>query len=812
MEETELLDLVPGHARRAQPGVMATETLELDGVTTARLRALASPPPHATLLAAVQLVLRRYTGAADVPLWLPAGSGMAVLRSAIAPDQAVADVLANAAAGLEEALRAPRVTPAPPIEVVAVVDALAPGEPTAASADLTLIIKVARERPAISFVHDPRLLPARLVAWLSADLATLLDQVLADPARPVRSLLPEPTAEARADVAPGRLHRTSAAFVELTADDLEQSIPQRFQELAGRFPDAVAVSAGDGELTYRQLAREAAALAAAIGPGPAAGLLLPHGAAMIAAIMATLTAGRPYVPLDPTYPPERLALMLEDCEADVLIVDETTARLTETLRRNVRLIDVGARLASPAGPGTDPGPSTPETAAYILYTSGSTGRPKGVVQNHRNVLFQVRNHTNSFRISREDRLSLLTSFSFDASVTDLFTALLNGATSVPVDVRGEGVNRLPAALAERGVTVYHSTPTLYRHLLGNLASGLPQIRAVLLGGEEVTRRDVELCRRHLAGDCVFVNGYGATEISFALQNHVPSGEELTGDVVPVGHPLEGVDVALLAPDGTPACLRGEIAISSRHVALGYWRSPEQQAARFVEGPAGVRTYRTGDVGRRLPDGRIRYLGRVDRQVKVRGHRVELGEIEARLAALPGVAAAAAVDRDGIVAYVVGPVETAALRRELERQLPQFMLPRAIVVLDELPLTPTGKLDSGALPEPVPPRPPSPEPPEDRVERMVAGAWCAALGVRTVALDENFFEAGGHSLQAAAIQRHLERELGTEVPLYRLFQYPTVRSLAAFLRAGRELEPTPPGAAPLARAEARMARRHARRLG
>jgi amino acid adenylation domain-containing protein len=480
------------------------------------------------------------------------------------------------------------------------------------------------------------------------------------------------------------------------------------------------------------------------------------------------------------------------------------------------LADLAAGLTTAAGPD-DP--------AYLLYTSGSTGAPKGVVQSHRNVLFGVGNHIRNFALTPADRTSVLTSFGYDMAVTDTFSALLSGAAAVPVDIRSEGLGHLARTMAARGVTVYHSTPTVFRYLCAGLGpdGALPDIRAVLLGGEEVTRHDVEQARRHFAAGAVFVNGYGTTEISFAAQDHLPAGAPLAHAVVPVGHPLDGIDVLLLDPAGRPACLTGEVVVRSAHVALGYWRLPELTAGRFGEHD-GVRTYRTGDLARRLPDGRLIFLGRADRLVKIRGHRVELGEVDSALAALPGVAHAAVVARPRIggagagdkeiIGYVVpspgASGDPAALRAGLAIRLPDFMVPRTVVVVDALPMGMTGKLDVAALPPP--PGSPADGTGTDPLEAIIAAGWCEVLGLTRVGRETTFAELGGHSLLMALVQQRLEAALNRRIPLVWLFEFPTVAGLATRLRAGEPVGgPAGPDSA-LLQAAGRMRRRHRARSG
>ncbi|MEU5942909.1 non-ribosomal peptide synthetase [Micromonospora sp. NPDC047548] len=592
------------------------------------------------------------------------------------------------------------------------------------------------------------------------------------------------------------------------------TIPAAFAAQVRQHPDRPAVLAEDAAVTYRQLAAAVAATAATIGParGGQVALLCRHGVATVTALLAALVAGRAYVPIEPSFPARRLAHILADSAADVLLVDAAHAERAEQL---VRLVDrPGLRVVEIAGLGDAPdldavlaalaSPAAPDDPAYVLYTSGSTGAPKGVVQSHRNVLFGIANQVRNFAITPGDRTSVLTSFGYDMAVTDTFGAILSGAAAVPVDIRTHGLGHLARALARHRVTIYHSTPTVYRYLCASLGptGALPDIRAVLLGGEEVTRRDVELARRHFTPDTVFVNGYGTTEISFAAQYHLPADAALDRTVVPIGYQLDGIEVLLIDEAGV-AGDTGEVVVRCPHVALGYWRLPELTAQRFGERD-GVRTYRTGDIVRRLPDGRLEFLGRADRLVKIRGYRVELGEIEVQLAALPGVGQAAVVARprtEGadstekeIIGYVV-PTRTeppadrdaatqrrldpAVLRTALAASLPDFMVPRAVVVVDALPMGTTGKLDVAALPAPPVSRAEGVA--ADPVERAVAAIWADVLGLAHVDRDASFTELGGHSLLLALVQERLETGLGHRVPLARLFEFSTVAALAAYLR-------------------------------
>ncbi|MFF1912960.1 amino acid adenylation domain-containing protein [Streptomyces sp. NPDC058239] len=605
------------------------------------------------------------------------------------------------------------------------------------------------------------------------------------------------------------------------------TIPAAFSAQAARRPDAVAVL-GEGEpWTYRMLAdaanRTAAALrAAGIRHGDRVGILLDHSPETVAAILGVLFAGGCYVPLDPAQPVPRLAQLVALAGIDIVIADG--AGPVDRLRAEPLRVVPPSGPAGSGGPDVRPDeqPARPDDLAYLLCTSGSTGRPKGVPQTHRNVLHGVANHIENFRITAADRLSVVSSFSFDMAVTDTFAALLAGAAAVVVDVRRHGPAHLAQALADRGATVFHSTPTVYRYLVDAFGGRrLDTVRAVVLGGETVTRHDALRCRAHFAPDCVFVNGYGATEASFAVQDHLPPDAALEHDVLPIGYPLAGYAVSLLGPGGDPSAVEGEIVIHSPYVAPGYWQAPELTADRFGRDGGtggGMSSYRTGDLGRRLPDGRLAYLGRLDRQVKIRGIRVELGEVEYHLAALPGVLRAVAVARPddtgrtellGHVQPVAGTrLDPAELRRRLSAQVPEHLVPRLLTVLDALPLTSTGKVDTRALPAPRAPLPVG-EGPEPRTvtEEVIARAWCTALKAPAVVTDANFFDLGGNSLLLADVQRLLRDSLGIPVPLLDMYRHPTVAALARHLDGDAA-----PTAAPGLRRVTERAERRARREG
>jgi amino acid adenylation domain-containing protein len=549
---------------------------------------------------------------------------------------------------------------------------------------------------------------------------------------------------------------------------------RRFALVAERYPDRHAVVDGAGRtLTYVDLAalaggRAMALAAAGVRPGSRVGLVTGHGVPTIAAILGTLAAGCAYVPLDPNFPLARLATMAADAEVSTVLADPEHTGLARRLG-DVTVVEAGADL--PAAP-LRPVEAGPDEVAYVLFTSGSTGRPKAVAQTHANLQHVVDNQVASLAITPADRLSLLASFSFDAAIPDLYPALLTGAAVVPVDVRANGLAHAAGVLAKHGVTILHSTPTVYRYLLDALgAARLDTVRTVLLGGEQSTYADVLRGRDAFAPGVVFVNGYGATEVTFAAQYRIAASEvePTAAGPLPIGTALPGYELVL---DD-----RGEITVRGARLVGGY---ANVDGPAFVVDADGVRGYRTGDLGQLLPGGDLVCLGRLDRQVNVRGFRVEPAEVEASLRAQPGVTAARAVARDeDLLAYVTGDdLDPRALRAALTHLLPGYAVPRAVVVLDEFPLTVTGKLDELALP--APPVTTAPGHTLTPAESRVHDIWCAVLCTDRVAPDDNFFDVGGHSLLLGQVQQALAAEFGVEVPLLKLFEHPTVATQAAYL--------------------------------
>lgn len=599
--------------------------------------------------------------------------------------------------------------------------------------------------------------------------------------------------------------RPTNAFVEFGREEIEQSIPDRFEKQVHKYPNRVAVKTRNHELTYDALNQAANRVARAIlaqrgsGEEPVT-LLLENDAPMIAAILGVLKAGKIYVPLDPALPRARIAYILENSQAGLIVTDNKHLSFARELAQDtLQLINIDEFDSSLSI--ENPGLSIPPDAfAWILYTSGSTGQPKGVVQTHRNALHYVMNYTNSFCIYMDDRLTLLYSCSASAATHNIFSALLNGASLYPLDIKQEGLARMAAWLLQRDITIYNSVPTVFRYFLDTLTGEeqFPNLRLIIMMGEPVYKRDVELYKKHFSKDCIFVNRLGSTETGSIRWYFKDQETQIIDSNVPVGHSVEDNEILLLddAGDQVDFDQIGEIAVKSRYLSPGYWQRPDLTQAAFLHNPEGgdERIYRMGDLGHMLPDGRLVCLGRKDFQVKFKGYRIEPAEIEMALLDLDTIKQAVVMareDRPGdqrLVAYLVPTAGQQAptvtkLRGSLAEILPEYMIPSTFVTLDALPLSPNGKVLRRALPAPNRVRPNLDNvfvAPRTPVEETLAEIWAEVLDLDQVGIYDNFFELGGHSLLATQIISRVIRKLEVNVSLQSLFQSPNVAEMAVVI--------------------------------
>ena len=560
-----------------------------------------------------------------------------------------------------------------------------------------------------------------------------------------------------------------------------------------RVPDALALACGGVRLSYAELNARANRLAhhlrsRGVGPDARVAISLERGAGMVVALLAVLKAGGAYVPLDPEYPAERLRWMLEDsAPALLLTTGELAARFADA---GVPLLDLADEGAWAGAPSTDPerGGLRPEHAAYVIYTSGSTGRPKGAMIQHRNVCGMVAAQERSLPLEPGSRVLQFASFSFDGSVYEVFLALARGASlHLPEHPGPLAGDELVRTVADAGVTHAILPPAVLAALPDD--ERLPSIHTLIVSGDAPP---VELMARWSRGRRL-INGYGPTEatVCTTLHDYVRG----SASAPPIGRPVANVRVYLLDAAGEPVPLgaTGELHVGGATVGRGYWRRAALTAERFVPDPfgrePGARLYRTGDLARWNAEGALEFAGRVDAQVKVRGFRVELGEVETRLLEHPAVEKAVVVAREEegaaakrLVAYWVGgAVEAEALRAHLLERLPDYMVPAAYVHLPVLPLNPNGKVDRGALPAPegdaFARR--GYEAPVGEVETTLAEIWAEVLGMDRVGRNDGFFELGGHSLLAVTLIARMRRQ-GLHADVRALFATPTLAEFAAAL--------------------------------
>ena len=586
----------------------------------------------------------------------------------------------------------------------------------------------------------------------------------------------------------------------------ESTIAELFAQQVARTPNAVAVAAKECELTYRELDERSNRLARhlqslGVGPETLVGVAMGRSETLVISLLAILKAGGAYVPLDPTHPKERLSLVIEDSGMAIILTSaEAQVRLPLDPSR-LTVLDAEDPAIAMNGAQAVHSAAASHNLAYVIYTSGSTGKPKGVMLENRNV---VNFFTGMDRaIGCEPGVWLaVTSVSFDISVLELLWTLTRGFKVV---VHGdEGTGTVADEIKRHGVTHLQMTPSLARMLTldARAFAALGSLKQMLLGGEAVPASLVEHLRKVFKGE--IHNMYGPTETT--IWSTAGLIEEV-GSTVSIGKPIANTQIYMVDAELKSVGVGeiGELLIGGDGVARGYWNRPDLTADRFVMIPAlaETRIYRTGDLARFMPDGNIEFLGRADYQVKLRGHRIEPGEIEALLEKHNGVRQAVVVvreDREGdkrLVAYLVaeeaGPEAESALRTMLGAKLPDYMVPSAFVFLPELPLTDNGKIDRKALLKLPAPNAtvgaaasePGSEPASD-LERIIASAWKEALGIASVGMKDNFFDLGAHSLTVAEVQAKLQNALGREISLVDLFQFSTVSALAGHL-AGTQVQ-------------------------
>ncbi|MEO3871092.1 amino acid adenylation domain-containing protein [Nonomuraea sp. B12E4] len=716
---------------------------------------------------------------------------------------------------------------------------LPPGLPGALF-DLTLYVGERNGRYVLQAVYNPRLFRGDRIEALLGGYLRILGDLVTTPGRPVhhaslrplpgqsgphhRTSLPDgstplPTWDGpgvlERILAQGNRHRDTPQAPNIdrnvpTAPPIDRDAPARpdgaREPLARAGGDRVAVAGEGGELTYAELVRLMTAIGEAVSatvrPGDTVAILAARTRELPALMLGVLGAGARWAMLDSALPPARLAVQARSAGARALIacpgvpIPPELDWLPEPAHRpGPTEHPEPAGLTKPGGLTEVRFPVSFERRGYLSFTSGTTGEPKPVRAAERPLARFLAWYATEYDLTADDRFALLAGLAHDPLLRDACTPLTLGATlHVPGQDRVRDPARLAAWLRERAITVAHLTPQLAT-LIAAAGVELPDLRLVLFGGDRLTYAEVARFAA-VAPKARLVNTYGTTETPQVQALYEITGPvAAAGDPVPVGRGVDGAELLVLDAAGAPAGVGelGEVVVRSRRLAEAYL-DDELTRLRFTREPDGeTARYRTGDLGRHDPEGRVVPAGRADGQVKIRGYRVELGEIEAALAAHPGVRAAAAkvAEQPGgrvLHAYAVpesAAVQAGELRRHLAASLPDHAVPTELVLLPALPLTPNGKVDRAALPAPPPRAAAGPgQEPATPTERLVAGIWREVLGLPRVSADANFFEIGGHSLATAQVQARLAASLGREVPIVDLFRFPTVRTLAAHLDGER----------------------------
>ena len=687
---------------------------------------------------------------------------------------------------------------------------LVPVHSTTAKFDLTFLLAEEQDWLSGSLEYNTDLFDRLTVERLLQRFKLLLDSVAANPDGTISDipLLSE-----------GERRLLTEWKGITTAYPKMRCVQELFEEQVERNPNAVALVAGEQRLSYHELNRRANQLAQrlrklGVGPEVMVGICLERSAELIVALLGILKAGGAYVPLDAGYPQERLAYMMRDANPRVLLTDsKTVAALPVPDAVTTLLLDKLEQELAAESTKNLHCETVATDLAYVMYTSGSTGMPKGVSITHRSIVRLVR-ETNFLDFATDDVFLQFAPISFDASTLEIWGSLLNGATLVVMPAGSPSLEELGTALQHHGVTTLWLTAGLFHLLVDEQWESLAGVKQLLAGGDVLSPAHVQrVLRAH--PECRVINGYGPTEnTTFTCCYGLTEGSSL-GATVPIGRPIANTTVYIVdeSMEMVPVGVVGELVSGGDGLARGYCNCAELTAQKFIPDPfaaaPGGRLYRTGDLARYLADGAIEFVGRVDQQVKLRGFRVELGEIQRALTAHAAVRDAVVIVRtDGtldknLIAYVVAdndsPPSVNELRSYLKEQLPEYMLPSHFVLLEAFPLNPNGKVNHEALP------------PLDRttleldenfaaprsaIEEVVAGIWANVLGLSQLGATDNFFELGGHSLLAAKAVAQIKQAFKLDVPLRALFESPTVREFSGVLeerqRADYHLDEMPIG--------------------
>lgn len=787
-------------------------------------------PFSSVLLSAFQVLLLRYTSEEDITvgciLALPATDGLTrncrefVLRPDLSGDlsfrslvrridTSIREALAQASLSLRQLARELAADPSLNNPVFQVSFSHRPGtsEPDVKRiesqiadipVDLHLEVEESKNQLQLRLLYNEELFQVTSVDRTLRNLQTLLGGIAENPDQQL-SRLPL-LAQAEKQQILVEWNQTACDYPS------DKCLHELVEAQAQLVPGSIAVRCQNRELTYLELNARANQLAhhlqsRGIGPGVRVGICLQPSLDFAVAILAVLKSGGACVPLDPNYPQERLAYMLQDVEARLLITRKGLLAGDAFPHCETFFLSDNAEILSREPKNTPKNAVSPNDPAYVIYTSGSTGKPRGVVLTHAGLVNYNANMGRFYSVTPDDRVLQFCSISFDIALEEIFITWLHGATLVfRTEETPISVPDFLVWIERQGITVL-DLPTAYWHEWVHHFPELkkpvpPALRLVIVGGEKASAKAFSTWSTAAAGRVRWVNTYGPTEASIAAAAYEPSPDSIVPQEIPIGRPVPNVRIYLLDRhlSPVPVGIPGELHIAGVGVAKGYFNRPELTEQKFIPDPfsAGpARLYNTGDLARYLPSGEIEFLGRRDHQIKIRGFRIELGEIESALAAHSDVREVAVIAREDVpgdkrlVAYLVpvlgAKLVTSEIRRHLQQRLPDYMVPSAFVILQSMPLTPNGKINRRGLPAPaIEVSGGQSEAPADALQSKFVKIWEDVLGRKPIGIRDNFFEIGGHSLLAARLMHRTGQVVGKTLPLAMLFEAPTIEQLAATL--------------------------------
>ncbi|MDF5712385.1 MAG: amino acid adenylation domain-containing protein, partial [Rhizonema sp. NSF051] len=661
------------------------------------------------------------------------------------------------------------------------------------------------------FHYDSSLFSVETIERLAGQFQKLLNSVLSNSDLPISELQILSVAEHQLLV---EWNNTQVNYLQV------KCIHQLFEAQVEQTPDAIAVVFEEDQLTYGELNAKANQLAhylqkLGVEPEVLVGICVERSLSMVIGLLGILKAGGAYVPLDPSYPQERLAFMLEDFQPSMLLTQQHLVNSLPNHRAKVVGLDSNWEQIAQEKIENLASNITPDNLAYVIYTSGSTGRPKGAMNTHKGICNRLLWMQDTYQLTAIDKVLQKTPFSFDVSIWEFFWPLMTGARLVIAQPGGhQDPNYLVNAIAQQQITTLHFVPSMLQVFLEaeNLET-CKCLKRVIASGEVLP---IALQKRFFNRlDAQLHNLYGPTEASIdvtywaCVPQSSPEDNSISHqNTVPIGRPIANTQIYLLDRHLNPVLVgvTGQVYIGGIGLGRGYLNNPELTAEKFIPNrfsdQPGTHLYKTGDLARYLPNGEIEYIGRIDFQVKVRGFRIEVGEIEAHLSQHPAVRETVVIvrsdsaDSQRIVAYIVPQKDQTLtiteLRDFLKSKLPNYMVPAAFMILAALPLTPNGKVDRKALAAPDTARPKLDavyQPPQSKTEKTIASIWLEVLHIKDVGIHDNFFELGGHSLLLVQVYSKLHEIFESNLSVLDLFKYPTISSLAGYLNQVKNKKPS-----------------------